>query len=101
LIFSVSIPFRDPPRDSVAMSRREVYYLRIVDPLLIPFATVARIEDDVAAAVIQARLVSPDLARLAEHPVLRQMISINAGSQRRTGLPATDHPDRRYRGEEA
>jgi hypothetical protein len=83
------------------MSRREVYYLRIVDPLLIPFATVARIEDDVAAAVIQARLVSPDLARLAEHPVLRQMISINAGSQRRTGLPATDHPDRRYRGEEA
>lgn len=37
----------------------------------------ARIENDFAAAVVQARLVSTDFARLAEHPVLRQTISIN------------------------
>lgn len=54
-----------------------ICYLSIVNPLLIPFTAVARIENDIAAAVIQARLVSTDLARLAEHPVLRQTVSIN------------------------
>lgn len=42
----------------------------IINPLLIPLATVTRIEDDIGAAVIQARLVSTDLASLAQHPVL-------------------------------
>lgn len=31
----------------------------------------ARIENDVVAAVVQARFVPADLTRFAEHPVLR------------------------------
>lgn len=58
--------------------------------MLIPFTSVARIENNVAAAVVQARLVSTDFARLAEHPVLRQTISINtSGSPTSTDLPTT------------
>jgi len=56
---------------------KTIHYLRIVDPLLVAFAAVARIQDDVAATVVQARLVSTDFTRLAEHPVLRQTIPIN------------------------
>lgn len=54
-----------------------ITYLMIINPLLIPLATMTRIEDDIGAAVIQARLVSTDLASLAQHPVLWQTIKIN------------------------
>lgn len=50
---------------------KTIHYLRTVDPLLIPFTAVARIENYVATAVVQARFVSTDFARLAEHPVLQ------------------------------
>lgn len=64
----------------VAAAVPDVISLRIVDPLLVAFAAVARIQDDVAAAVVQARLVSTDFARLAEHPVLISTLSM-AGIQ--------------------
>lgn len=51
--------------------KRSFVYLRIVDPLLIPFTAVARVENDIAAAIVQTRLVPTDFTRLAEHPVLR------------------------------
>lgn len=55
---------------NICRERTRITYLRIINPLLIPLATVTRIEDDIGAAVIQARLVSTDLAGLAQHPVL-------------------------------
>ena len=62
---------------NICHKRTRITYLRIINPLLIPLATVTRIEDDIGAAVIQARLVSTDLAGLAQHPVLWQTIKIN------------------------
>lgn len=46
--------------------------------MLVAFAAMAGIQNDVAATVVQARLIPTDFTRLAEHPVLRQTIPINA-----------------------
>jgi len=42
----------------------------VVVPILVALRPVARIQDYVAASVVQARLVPSDLADLTEHPVL-------------------------------
>ena len=46
------------------------FYLVIVLPQLVALGTVTGIEDDLTSGVIQAGLVSPDLAVLGQHPVL-------------------------------
>jgi len=51
--------------------RRNGTHLGIVTPILVAFGSVARVQDHVAARVVQARLVPSDLANLAEHPILR------------------------------
>lgn len=43
----------------------------VIDPILVALGSVAWIEDDVAASVIQAGLVPPDLALFGQHPVLK------------------------------
>ena len=43
---------------------------RAVDPLLVALHAVARVDHDELAGVVHAALIAPDLARLAQHPVL-------------------------------
>lgn len=60
----------------VAAAMPDVISLRTVYPLLIPFTTMARIENYVAAAVVQARFVPTYFTRFTEHPVLISTLSM-------------------------
>lgn len=52
---------------------RNAFYTHIVIviPILVASGSVARVQDHVAARVVQARFVPPDLAYLTEHPILK------------------------------
>lgn len=51
-------------------------HLRVVFPVLVALGAVARVQDHVAAGVIHARLVSPDLSFLAQHPILKGSVAL-------------------------